>query len=78
MRLILQPSVNWKSHHKALYSRRYLRGYSAPPLLLVSFPGSGNTWLRFLTESLTGAFTGSIYRDAALSANGKVTTRLIS
>lgn len=29
--------------------------------LLVSFPGSGNTWTRVLIETITGAFTGSVY-----------------
>lgn len=31
-----------------------------PPLLL-SFPGSGNTWVRLLIEYLTGKYTGAIY-----------------
>lgn len=29
--------------------------------LLVSFPGSGNTWTRVLIETITGAYTGSVY-----------------
>ena len=37
---------------------------------LASFPGSGNTWLRYLLQQVTGVATGSIYRDAALRRNG--------
>jgi hypothetical protein len=33
---------------------------------LVSFPGSGNSWLRYLIESATGIFTGSIFNDKSL------------
>ena len=28
---------------------------------LASYPGSGNTWLRFLIEGATGIYTGSVY-----------------
>ena len=33
------------------------------PPLFWSFPGSGNTWIRFLIEQATGFYTGSVYRD---------------
>eukprot|EP01063_Lacrimia_lanifica_P022055 TRINITY_DN29766_c0_g1_i1.p1 TRINITY_DN29766_c0_g1~~TRINITY_DN29766_c0_g1_i1.p1 ORF type:complete len:999 (+),score=318.28 TRINITY_DN29766_c0_g1_i1:84-3080(+) len=33
------------------------------PPLFWSFPGSGNTWIRFLIEQATGYYTGSVYRD---------------
>ena len=33
---------------------------------LASFPGSGNTWLRYLLEQATGVLTGSIYCDRGL------------
>ncbi|XP_071834775.1 sialate:O-sulfotransferase 1-like isoform X4 [Apostichopus japonicus] len=39
---------------------------SQPFVLLVSAPGSGNTWLRYLIERLTGVYTGSMYRDKRL------------
>lgn len=38
---------------------------NAPPLLL-SFPGSGNTWMRLLIEYSTGIYSGSIYTDKEL------------
>ncbi|KAJ3650725.1 hypothetical protein Zmor_017375 [Zophobas morio] len=41
-----------------------------PPVALVSFPGSGNTWLRYLLQQATGYFTGSIYKDYGLLKNG--------
>ncbi|ERL89847.1 WSCD family member GA21586 [Dendroctonus ponderosae] len=40
------------------------------PVALVSFPGSGNTWLRYLLQQATGYLTGSVYNDLGLSKNG--------
>ena len=37
---------------------------------LASFPGSGNTWLRYLLQQVTGIFTGSVYDDLYLKNNG--------
>lgn len=37
---------------------------------LASFPGSGNTWLRYLLQQSTGIFTGSIYKDYGLLKSG--------
>ncbi|XP_078682313.1 WSCD family member GA21586-like [Branchiostoma floridae x Branchiostoma belcheri] len=47
--------------------------YSATPLpitALVSFPGSGNTWLRYLVQQATGILTGSVYKDLELKRHG--------
>ena len=33
---------------------------------LVSYPGSGNTWLRLVLEEVTGVFTGAVYNDESL------------
>lgn len=41
---------------------------TSPVVALVSFPGSGNTWLRHLLEQGTGIYTGSIYCDHSLKA----------
>lgn len=37
---------------------------------LVSFPGSGNSWVRYLLQQSTGIFTGSVYIDGELRKNG--------
>ncbi|PIK58683.1 putative WSC domain-containing protein 2 [Apostichopus japonicus] len=37
---------------------------------LASLPGSGNTWLRYLIERVTGIYTGSIYNDRTLTVGG--------
>jgi len=37
------------------------------PVALASFPGSGNTWLRFLIEQGSRVYTGSAYQDQALN-----------
>ncbi|KPJ12441.1 WSCD family member AGAP003962 [Papilio machaon] len=62
--LRLVPSVNWC---KELHWR-------SPPLpyavALVSYPGSGNTWLRYLLQQVTGILTGSIYMDFGLKVHG--------
>ncbi|XP_030831390.1 WSCD family member AGAP003962-like [Strongylocentrotus purpuratus] len=34
-----------------------------PSIALLSYPGSGNTWVRYLIESATGIYTGSIHTD---------------
>lgn len=41
---------------------------NSPIVALISFPGSGNTWLRHLLEQATGTYTGSIYCDHSLKA----------
>jgi hypothetical protein len=40
------------------------------PVLLASYPGSGNTWMRELIQRGTGLVTGSAYRDASLQGQG--------
>ncbi|GBG24685.1 WSC domain-containing protein 1 [Hondaea fermentalgiana] len=39
-------------------------------LYLVSYPGSGNTWLRAVVRSGTRRFTGSMFRDGSLARGG--------
>ncbi|XP_071542920.1 sialate:O-sulfotransferase 1-like [Panulirus ornatus] len=46
------------------YKNRFGRGLT--PVLLVSIPCSGSTWLRYLLEGATGFFTGSLYNDTLL------------
>ncbi|XP_071448491.1 WSCD family member AAEL009094-like [Hetaerina americana] len=41
-----------------------------PVVALASFPGSGNTWLRYLIQQATGFYTGSVYKDYGLLKNG--------
>lgn len=41
-----------------------------PPRSLSSYPGSGNTWVRYLIEEFTGYYTGSIYDDKKLYQGG--------
>uniref|UniRef100_T1IQ75 Sulfotransferase domain-containing protein n=1 Tax=Strigamia maritima TaxID=126957 RepID=T1IQ75_STRMM len=41
-----------------------------PVTALASFPGSGNTWIRYLLQQATGVYTGSIYTDYALLRHG--------
>ena len=45
---------------------------SREPVALVSFPGSGNTWVRGLLETTTGICTGAVYCDISLRAQGFV------
>lgn len=39
-------------------------------IALASFPGSGNTWLRYLLQQSTGILTGSVYKDYGLMKSG--------
>jgi hypothetical protein len=43
---------------------------SRPNAALASFPGSGNTWLRYLLQQATGILTGSVYKDYGLLKSG--------
>jgi len=47
---------------------RFAEVGSLPMMALVSFPGSGNSWLRLLIEAATGIFTGSFYNDNLLQS----------
>ncbi|XP_022246035.1 WSCD family member GA21586-like [Limulus polyphemus] len=47
-----------------------LRDPPGPVTALASFPGSGNTWIRYLVQQSTGYLTGSIYGDSALAMAG--------
>ncbi|CAK8675004.1 unnamed protein product [Clavelina lepadiformis] len=51
-------------------SKRFLPTNFTPRVALLSFPGSGNTWLRHLLEMASGFYTGSIYQDEALYGEG--------
>ena len=42
-----------------------------PTVGLVSYPSSGNTWLRYLVEAVTGVFSGSMYHDIMLKKEGE-------
>jgi hypothetical protein len=42
-----------------------------PPVALASYPGSGNTWLRYLIEGAGGVFTGSRYKDLQIQMFGE-------
>ena len=39
-------------------------------IMLASFPGSGNTWTRYVIERATGYFTGSVADDGSLFDGG--------
>ena len=41
------------------------------PIALASYPGSGNTWLRYLIEGAGGVFTGSRYKDLQIQMFGE-------
>ena len=36
---------------------------------LASFPGSGNTWVRYILQEATGIAMGSVYNDPRLKRN---------
>ena len=59
--------VKSASNSKQCKKRSFLDRQS-PVVGLVSSPGSGNTWLRYLLEQATGVYTGSIYCDHSLKA----------
>lgn len=46
------------------------------PTALASYPGSGNTWLRYLIEGAAGIFTGSRYKDLQIQMYGELKSTL--
>ena len=48
----------------------FITNHTYPLMALVSYPGSGNTWIRQLIEGLTGFFTGSVYEDMDIFLKG--------
>ncbi|KAL3271373.1 hypothetical protein HHI36_021857 [Cryptolaemus montrouzieri] len=58
-----RSKINWCSELKFLDPPRSL-------IALASFPGSGNTWVRYLLQQATGILTGSVYKDYGLLKNG--------
>jgi len=52
------------------FSIRFPQPGSLPMMGLASFPNSGNTWLRYLIEGLTGYYTGSVYNDNLMRSKG--------
>lgn len=45
-------------------------GHNLPTVGLVSYPSSGNTWLRYMIEGASGYFTGSMYNDITIAQKG--------
>ena len=39
--------------------------------VLLSFPGSGNTWVRHMIEQASGIYTGSVYGSPQLLRSGQ-------
>ncbi|XP_069973835.1 sialate:O-sulfotransferase 1-like isoform X2 [Penaeus vannamei] len=61
----------WKDDNSSScreYKTRFAKGL--PMTYLVSFPGSGNTWIRYLLEAASGVFTGSVYTDVEIKNAG--------
>lgn len=48
----------------------FLSSNSRLPVALISFPGSGNTWVRQILEAVSGVCTGSTMCDMSLRAQG--------
>lgn len=40
------------------------------PIGFLSFPGSGNTWMRYMIQQFTGYCTGTVYCNGLLNATG--------
>ncbi|ODM99376.1 WSC domain-containing protein 1 [Orchesella cincta] len=52
------------------FTVQFARKDNFKPRALVSFPGSGNSWLRYMIECASGYFTGSVYDDKELFTAG--------
>jgi len=61
----------WKNQPQCShFETRFARKGSLPTRALVSYPGSGNTWIRYLVEGATGVYTGSVFHDHRIQREG--------
>ncbi|XP_072178145.1 sialate:O-sulfotransferase 2-like [Diadema setosum] len=68
---VSQKSVRVAAVPQSVCEHASLAENGTLPLLgLASFPGSGNTWLRYLIERATGVYTGSVFCDKSLLNGG--------
>ena len=56
--------------HCSKFSTRFAVKNSLPTRALASYPGSGNTWTRYLVEAASGVFTGSVFIDESILKAG--------
>ena len=63
-----QPKERQKFARRARCREATFQDGNNPVVALVSPPGSGNTWVRYLLEQAVGIYTGSIYCDPDLKA----------
>ena len=68
----LRKTKKLMDHGKTEIRCEFMNATGRPPVALVSFPGSGNTWVRGLLEKVTGYCTGSVYCDQGLARTGFV------
>ncbi|PIK38910.1 putative WSC domain-containing protein 1 [Apostichopus japonicus] len=71
--IVAQPtreSLNDTEMSSLCDKMRFMPEGGLPVVALASIPGSGNTWLRYLIERVTGIYTGSIYNDRSLYLGG--------
>ena len=59
-----ESKIEW-CHENSLWTNS-----SRPRVALVSYPGSGNTWMRYLLQQSTGILTGSVFPDPSLKKSG--------
>ena len=55
---------------KWCHENRLWANSTRPRVALASFPGSGNTWMRYLLQQSTGILTGSVFADPSLKKSG--------
>ncbi|XP_030754095.1 WSCD family member AGAP003962-like, partial [Sitophilus oryzae] len=67
--VLKKSKIQWCSELQYMHPDEDLE-LDKKPVALVSFPGSGNTWLRYLLQQATGYYTGSVYKDYGLLKNG--------
>ena len=60
------PIVEW-----CVMPLRYLsKSTRRPKVALASYPGSGNTWVRYLLQQSTGILTGSVHKGSLINKEG--------
>ena len=72
MRSVLGNIIIVIFNYDYVITSRLSEKFGLPRVALASFPGSGNTWIRYLLDSSSGIFSGSWYGDFDINKKGMV------
>ena len=70
---IYRTYTPWPHHESCSnFKTSFSKNRKLPIVGLFSYPNSGNTWMRYLIEGVTGIFSGSFYIAGCISIEGNI------